>query len=808
MLNLNPWAGKYLLFLPQTNVRMAGQNIKRIYYLIIFWFLYSLPFLILTLLFVLLFKGKLGFVPTFEDLENPKNNLASEVYSCDSVLLGKFYLENRTYVDFNELSPNIVNALIATEDIRFHRHSGVDARGLVRVFIKSIILGQESSGGGSTITQQLAKNLYPRDTTYYDWAIRRKIKLVVAKFKEWNTAVKLERNYTKNEIIVMYLNTVPFGHNAYGIKSAAKVYFDTTPDSLKAEQAAMLVGLLKAQSRYSPVNNPERAMWRRNIVLNQMRKYEYITEEEFDSLSVMPIILNFRIQDHEYGLATYFRQYLQMTLGADKPDRDRYFLYSYYQRDSIEWEENPIYGWVNKNRKPDGTPYSLYRDGLKIYTTVDSRMQAYAEQAMTEHLGGYLQNTLFRELKNNPQAPFSEDLTSGDIKNIMMLAMRNTERYNFLRRTGESMDSIMKAFNTPVPMKIFTWNGDRDTFMTPMDSLRYYKYFFRGGLMAVEPATGYVKAYVGGPNFRYFKYDHVTIGKRQVGSTFKPFLYTLAMQEGYSPCYEIPNVPQTFRDQDSIWTPRSGGTEYLGKMVTLKWGLAHSVNNISAWLVKQFPPQTIIDDVARKVGIKSDLMPVPSIIFGTSDVSLYEMVGGFNTFVNKGVYIQPIFITRIEDKNGNVLATFMPKQSEAFNAKTAYLMIDLLKGVVDGGTGIRLRYAYEFTAEMAGKTGTTQNHSDGWYIGMTPKLVAGVWVGAEDRSVHFDNLSLGSGANMALPIYGLFMKKIYENTALGITQEDVFEIPPDFNVHINCNVATQRGENTDEYNYELLEEEF
>jgi len=786
---------------------MAERNIKRIYYLVIFWFLYSLPFLILTLLFILLFKGKLGFVPTFEDLENPKDNLASEVYSADSVLLGKFYLENRTFVDFNELSPNIVNALIATEDIRFYRHSGVDARGLTRVFVKSIILGQSSSGGGSTITQQLAKNLYPRDTTYYRWAVRRKVNLIVAKFKEWNTAVKLERNYTKNEIIVMYLNTVPFGHNAYGIKSATKIYFNTTPDSLKVEQAALLIGLLKAQSKYSPVNNPERAMWRRNIVLNQMRKYKFIGEDEFDSLSVMPILLDFRIQDHEYGLATYFRQYLQMTLGADKPDRDRYFMYSYYQHDSTEWEDNPIYGWVNKNSKPDGTPYNLYRDGLKIYTTVDSRMQAYAEQALTEHLGGYLQDLLFLQERGKPQAPFSEDLTTGDIKNIMMQAMRNTERYNYLRRTGESMDSIMKAFNTPVPMRVFNWKGDRDTVMTPMDSLRYYKYFFRGGLMAVEPSTGYVKAYVGGPNFRYFKYDHVTIGKRQVGSTFKPFLYTLAMQEGYSPCYEIPNVPQTFKDQDSTWTPRSAGTEFLGQNVTLKWGLAHSINNISAWLIKQFPPQAIIDDVARKVGIKSDLMPVPSIIFGTSDVSLYEMVGAFNTFANKGVYIQPIFITRIEDKNGNVLATFLPRQNEAFNAKTAYLMIDLLKGVIDGGTGIKLRHTYKFTAEMAGKTGTTQNHSDGWFMGLVPRLVTGVWVGAEDRSVHFDNLALGSGANMALPVFALFVKKIYEDKTLGITQDEVFEVPPGFDVRVNCDF-NKRGEVGNlEYEDELWEEE-
>jgi len=787
---------------------MAVQKRRRILFLILFWFLYSIPYLVLTLLFVMLSSGKLGYVPSFEDLENPKNNLASEVYSADSVLLGKFALENRTYVDFNELSPNIINALIATEDIRFHKHSGVDARGLARVFVKSILLGQSSSGGGSTITQQLAKHLYPRDTTYYSWGVRRKIKLGVTKFKEWNTAVKLEKNYTKNEIIVMYLNSVPFGHNAFGIKSAANVFYDTTPDSLKIEQAAVLVGLLKAQSRYSPVSNPERSLWRRNVVLNQMRKYQYLGEGEFDSLTTLPLGLSYRIQDHESGLATYFRQYLQMTLGARKPERSRYFMYSYFQRDSIEWEENPTFGWVNKNLKPDGRPYSLYRDGLRIYTTIDSKMQEYAEKAVAGHLGEYLQRTFFREKQNNPVAPFSEDLTEQEIDGIMARAMRGTERYNYLRRTGVSMDSILSTFNTPVPMKIFHWEGDIDTVLSPMDSLRYYKFYFRGSMMSMEPTTGHVKAYVGGPNFKYFKYDQVKIGKRQVGSTFKPFLYTLAMQEGYSPCDEIPNVPQSFKDQDTIWTPRSGGQDLLGKFVTLKWGLAYSINNVSAWLIKQFPPQTIIDDVARKVGIESDLLAVPSIIYGTSDVSLYEMTGGFNTFVNKGIYIEPIFITRIEDKNGNVLATFNPQQSEAFSDRTAYLMINLMEGVVNGGTGVRLRNTYKFTAEIAGKTGTTQNHSDGWFIGMTPKLVTGVWVGGEDRSIHFDNLYLGSGSNMALPIFARFMQEIYADSTLGITQEEIFEIPPNFDIRIDCDVNDLGGGNTDTYEYEFWEDEF
>jgi penicillin-binding protein 1A len=768
---------------------MANIKRQRIIYLIVLWALYSIPYIVVILLFILLSKGKLGYVPSFKDLENPENSLASEVYTEDGELLGNFFLENRTYVEFEELSANVVNALIATEDIRFYRHSGIDAKGMGRVLIKSILMGRRSSGGGSTITQQLAKNLYPRDTTYYRWKIRRVLHLGVNKFKEWNTAVKLERNYTKNEIMVMYLNTVPFGSNSFGIKSAAKTFFNTSPDSLKLEEAALLVGVLKGQTKYNPVLNPERSLWRRNIVLNQMRKYSYITDDVFDSLSVLPIELDYKVQDHTRGLATHFRQYLQMTLGAEKPVRERYFMYSFFQRDSIEWETNPLYGWANKNFKPDGSPYNLFRDGLKIHTTIDSKLQQYAEEAVNEHLSGYLQETFFTEKEGMKNAPFSEELDQETIDRIMQRAMRNTERYRSLLRTGISQDSIMTVFNTPVPMRVFSWKGDIDTVLSPIDSIIYYKYVLRAGLMSMDPSTGFVRAYVGGIDFRYFKYDHVKIGKRQAGSTFKPFLYTLAMQEGYSPCYRVPNVPQTFVDRDSTWTPRSpAGTAFLGKMVTLKWGLAHSVNNISAWLVKQFPPQAIIDDVIKKVGFKSYIMPVNSIMFGVSDVSLYEMVGAFNTFSNKGVFIEPLFVTRIEDKNGNVISTFQPNQNEAFSAQTAFLMINLLEGVVDGGTAIRLRYAYNFTADIGGKTGTTQNHSDGWFMGLVPKLSTGVWVGAEDRSVHFDELSLGSGANMALPIWALYMQRVYQDSTLYITEEDIFEKPPAFNVQIDCQV--------------------
>jgi penicillin-binding protein 1A len=774
-------------------------------YLVIIWGIYSIPILMLVILFILLANGKLGYVPTFEDLENPENNLASEVYSADSVLLGPFYLENRTYVGFDELSPNVVNALMAIEDIRFRKHSGVDVRGTARMIVKSILLRQ-NAGGGSTITQQLAKNLYPRDSTYYRWAVRRYLKLGVSKFKEWNTAAKLERNYTKNEILVMYLNTVSFGHNTYGIKTACDVFFDTSPDSITVEQAAVLVGLLKAPTRYSPVKNPERSLFRRNIVLSQMLKYGYLDEEEFDSLSVLPIELNYRVQDHNVGLATYLRQYLAKIMSKDKPKRSEYFLFSQYEKDSIEWAEDPLFGWTNKNRKPDGSPYNIYRDGLKIYTTIDSKLQQYAEEAVVEHLAGNLQDAFYEEKEGSHNAPFSDELDKETIQRLITRSMRNSDRYRRLRNAGVSMDSIQRSFKTPVEMTIFSWKGDKDTIMSPMDSIIWYKYFLRAAMMAMDPKTGYVRAYVGGPNFKYFKYDPITMGGRQAGSTFKPFLYTLAMQEGYDPCYKVPNVPQTFVDQDSTWTPRSS-TRNLGKMVTLRWGLAHSVNNVSAWLVKQFPPQTIIDDVIKKMGVRSYIMPVNSIIYGTRDVTLYEMVGAYSTYANKGVYIEPIFVTRIEDKNGNVLTTFQAKQSEAISEKTAYLMVDLLKGVVDGGTATyRIRKVYEIEAEMGGKTGTTQNHSDGWYMGITPNLVAGVWVGGDDRSIHFDQMALGQGANMALPIYGIFMQKVYADSTCGVTAHDKFEKPHNFNMNLDC--PEDISGMTKTFDYELWEEDF
>ncbi|MFO7828131.1 MAG: transglycosylase domain-containing protein [Bacteroidales bacterium] len=741
---------------------------------------------------------KFGDMPTFEDLENPDNNLASEIFSDDGVLLGSYYYQNRSYVSFDDLSPNIVNALIATEDIRFHKHSGIDARGLGRVMFYSILLGNRDAGGGSTITQQLAKNLFPRDTTIYRSSIKKNINLGLTKFKEWVTAVKLEKNYTKDEILVMYLNTVPFGGHSFGIKSAAKTFFNKTPDSLKVEESALLVGLLKAPSFYNPVRNTERSRLRRNVVLSQMNKYNYISDEMFDSLSVLPIELNYKVQDHNVGLATYFREYIRLMLNKTKPNKKNYFSLESYTQDSIEWETNPIYGWCNKNKKPDGTEYNLYRDGLRIYTTIDSRMQKYAEEALQEHVGGELQEAFDQEQESNPNAPYAEDLSSADLSDIIELGMRRTERYRVLRQKGLEMDSIRANFNTPIPMTVFSWEGEKDTIMSPLDSLLYYKNFLRAGFVSMDPHTGYIKAYVGGPNFKHFKYDHVTQGKRQVGSTIKPFLYTLAMQENYSPCDKVANVPSTFTVNDSTWTPKnSGPSDYDGKMVTLKWGLANSVNYISAWLIKQFNPESVID-VMRKMGIESYVDPVPSIFLGTSDISLEEMTGAYSTFSNKGVHSEPVYITRIEDSNGNELAKFTSTKNEAISDQTAYLMANLLQAVVKEGTAGRIKWKYELHNEIGGKTGTTQNHSDGWFMGITPNLVSGVWVGGEDRSIRFKGIGMGGGHNMALPVFGLYMQKVYnDSTIVSVTNEDKFEKPSGFSIKIDCDDDSDKDPKTE-----------
>lgn len=750
-----------------------------------FWVIISLPAVFLLTLFLLISANRLGPIPSFEELENPDNSLAAEVYSEDNVLLGKFYIQNRTWTDYEDISPYVIDALIATEDIRFHRHSGIDFRGLARVLVKTIMLGQ-NTGGGSTITQQLAKNLFlPRDLSN-DPAIVRASKLAVSKFKEWQTAVKLERSYTKEEIITMYLNVFDFIYNAVGINSAARIYFNTTPDSLNIEQSAMLVGMLKNSVAYNPLRNEESALKRRNVVISQMERYGYISRALADSVSQLPLGLDLREDSHNTGPATYFREYIRSTMNSKEPQRDRFFSDDAYNEALWRWQNDPLYGWCYKNTKPDGSPYNIYRDGLRIYTTLNSKMQTYAEEALAEHLSKNLQPVFDKRARNYRNPPYSNDLSTAQVNQIMARSVRQSDRYQSMRRAGVPEDSITLAFNTPVPMKLFSWQGERDTVMTPLDSIRYYKFFVRSSFMAMDPHTGHVKAYIGGPDFRYFKYDAVTQQKKQVGSTIKPFLYTLAMQDGYSPCYEVENIERTFEVNDTIWRPRSSGPEeYHGKMVTLKWGLAQSENYISAWLMKQFSPQSVVD-IMHRMGIRSYIDPVVSIFLGTSDLSVEEMVGAYGTFVNKGVYTRPLYVTRIEDRNGNVISTFTPFIDEVISEDDAYLMTSLLQGVVSSGTAVRLRLTYKLTNQMGGKTGTTQNHSNGWFMGVMPDLVAGVWTGWEDQAIHFEDLSMGQGANMALPVFGIFMQKLLADKDFSVIAESQFEAPPGFNVDLDC----------------------
>jgi penicillin-binding protein 1A len=585
----------------------------------------------------------------------------------------------------------------------------------------------------------------------------------------------------------MYLNTVDFGSLAFGIKMASKTYFDKSPDSLKVEEAALLVGLLKAPTRYSPIKNPERSKMRRNVVLSQMENYGYITEKQFDSISELPITLKYASQDHNEGPATYLREHLRGIMTAEKPSRRNYYSFEDYSRDSIEWIVNPLYGWCNKHFKPDGSTYNIYADGLKIYTTINSRMQQYAEEAVKEHLGKQLQKDFYAEKKGFYTAPFSSTLEPEQVQQIMESAIKRTERYRVLKNNGASWKAIMKNFKTKTSMTVFSWQGERDTIMSPYDSIKYYKFFLQTGFMSMDPRTGYIKAYVGGINFRHFKYDHVLVSKRQAGSTIKPFIYTLAMQEGHTPCDLVPNVAVTFNLGDSIWRPKnSGPSGREGQMVTLSFGLAMSINWISAYLMKEYNPPSVID-IMRKMGFTSYLAPYPSLILGTSDVTLYEMVGAYSSYPNKGIYTKPIFVTRIEDKNGNLLTTFTPEKTEAISDHSAFLMLNMMEKVVNHGTAYRLRGTYKFTTPIAGKTGTTQNHSDGWFIGITPGLVSGCWVGGEDRSVHFDNLALGSGGNMALPIWALYMKKVFDDPTLKISKGG-FDAPKNFDYNLlNCN---------------------
>ncbi len=740
---------------------------------IVFWSILIVPPAILGTLLLLIGFGAFGKLPTFEELENPRSNLATEVISADGKSIGSYFIENRSYVDYGDLSPNLVAALVATEDARFYSHSGIDFLGLARVGFKTVLLGDRTQGGGSTISQQLAKNLYPRDTTHSS-GIAKAGKLVIAKLKEWITAVMLEHNYTKEEIMAMYLNTVEYGSNAFGIKSASATFFNKTPDALTPEEAAMLVGVVNAPSRYSPKRNPERALRRRNTVLERMGSAGFLTRDEVRTLTAKPIELDYHPVSHNEGAATYFREMLRLYMTANEPKRRQFSTDWDYEQEMKRWQNDPLYGWCNKNTKADGTPYNLYKDGLKIYTTIDSRMQRYAEEAVVEHLSKTVQPLFDKQRKAAKNIFFG--IPKSEQEKIMRRSILQSDRGLAMKQAGMSEDRILAEFEKPIRMSVFSYRGERDTTLSPRDSILHMKSFLRAGFMAMDPATGYVTAYVGGSNFRYFKYDMARQGKRQVGSTIKPFIYTFAFDMlGYNPCTLVPNSPVTIETPQGPWSPKEAGkVAQEGELHPLYWGLANSRNNYSAWIMKQTQPQAVADMI-HKVGISSYIDPVYALCVGTPQVSVFEMAGAFSTFANRGVHTDPFFVTRIEDKQGNVLASFSPQTHDAINEQTAYTMLDMLKRVVSGGTAGRLRYQFNLTGEMGGKTGTTNNNADAWFMGVTPQVVAGTWVGGEDPATHL--LSSADGSRIALPIFGLFMSKVYKDKSLGISMSDRFMEP-------------------------------
>jgi len=749
----------------------------------IFWQLFAFGLLAFTLMFVFISIGWIGYLPPIDELQNPKNKYATEIYSSDMQLLGRYFFsrENRVGVKYNEISENVVNALVATEDVRYYKHSGIDGMALTRAFVLTGLLRHKSSGGGSTLTQQLAKLLYS------DHA-ENKIERFLQKPNEWVIAVKLEKLYTKEEILAMYLNQYDFGNNAVGIKSAAQIYFSATPAKLKIEEAATLVGMCKNSSYFNPVRRLELTRGRRNTVLDQMRKADYITESQCDSLQKLPLVLKYQKVDHRLGQAAYFREYLRNVLTAKEPSKSDYASWQTekYENDKWQWENNPLYGFCNKNRKPDGSPYNIYTDGLKIYTTIDSRMQKYAEAAVDEHMHE-LQRTFFVEKRKRSYAPFSRSVNTEEINLIMNRSMKQSERYLRMKANGESESTIEAAFRKPIEMQVFSYNGDRDTLLSPLDSIRYHKYFLRCGFMSIDPHTGNVKAYVGGPDFGQFQYDMVNVGRRQVGSTVKPYLYTLAMEEGMWPCDQTAWRPISLPDgTGKTWTPKTTTKgKNIGDIVTLRWGLANSDNWISAYLMSQFTPSALVK-LMRSFGIRGQLDPVVSLCLGPCEISVAEMVDAYTAFANKGIRVDPVYVTRIEDANGNVIGKFSPQMHEIFSESTAYKMIYMMRGVIDGGTGSRIRSRYGLMMPMGGKTGTTQNNSDGWFMGYTPSLVSGCWVGGEDRSIHFDNIAEGQGASMALPIWAIYMKKILADHDLGYSSGEQFDIPSSFNANAGC----------------------
>lgn len=726
---------------------------------------------------VAIWNGWIGYMPDIEELQNPIDRYASQIYSSDGKVLGTWNMnrENRVHVDYSAISPYLVQALVATEDERFYEHSGIDFIAVGRAIVKRGLMGQKSAGGGSTIPQQLAKQLYSeRAGSTMERLMQKPI--------EWVIAIKLERNFTKEEIITMYLNYFDFLHNAVGIKNAANIYFGKSPKDLSMVEAATLIGLCKNPSYFNPVRYSERCLERRNVVLTQMLKAGYISKQECAEQSAKPLELNFHAVDHKEGPATYLREMLRQYMMAEKPDIDKYPSWNKRQFtiDSIAWATDPLYGWCNKNQKSDGTPYNIYMDGLKIYTTIDSRMQKYAEEAVYTHVVKNLQPQFNKEMRHKPNAPFTNQLTAKEINNIMNRSIQQSDRYRTMKSAGYSDEEIKASFRKKTDMTVFTYNGEVDTLMSPLDSIRYYKSFLRSGFMSMDPKSGSVKAYVGGLNFEHFQYDMVMSGRRQVGSTIKPFLYSLAMENGFSPCDMAPNMQQTYIVAGKPWTPRNTTHSHAGEMVTLKWGLAQSSNWVSAYLMSKLDPSQFVT-LLNQYGINNpEIHPSMALCLGPCDITVGEMVSAYTAFANRGIRCAPMFVSRIEDNAGNVIATFEPRMNEVISEESAMKMLVLLQGVVDGGTGSRLRYKYDITAQMGGKTGTTNRNSDTWFMGVTPNLVSGCWVGGEDRDIHFDSMTYGQGATMALPIYAYYMKKVYADPQLMYSQEEKFDFPDDF----------------------------
>ncbi|MBR4920135.1 MAG: transglycosylase domain-containing protein [Prevotella sp.] len=744
----------------------------------VLWALLGASVLTAILAFWAISNGWIGYMPPIDELQNPINRYATQVYSADGKIMGtwNYNRENRILVDYTQLSPSLIQALVATEDVRFYDHSGIDFFALGRAIVKRGLFGQKSAGGGSTITQQLAKQLY--SGTAHSVTER-----LLQKPIEWVIAVQLERNYTKDEIITMYLNYFDFLHNAVGIKTASNTYFGKDPKDLTVNEAATLVGLCKNPSYYNPVRHLDRSQERRNVVLGQMLKAGYLTESQFEQYSAEPLKLNFHVADHKDGVAVYFRDFLRRYMMAKKPVRSDYPSWNMvkYHQDSINWETDPLYGWCNKNTKRNGDNYNVYTDGLKVYTTIDSRMQLYAEQAVREHIVKYLQPAFDKENRGRKSAPYSGKLSAEQVHKILMRSVRQCERYRVLKESGASEEEIMRSFNTKTEMSVFTYHGEVDTVMTPLDSIRYYKSFLRCGFMSMCPQNGAVKAYVGGLDFIHFAYDMCMEGRRQVGSTIKPFLYSLAMENGFSPCDLAPNVQETYIVGGRAWTPRNGSRARYGEMVTLKWGLQQSNNWISAYLMSKLNPQAFVT-LLRAYGINNpEIHPSMSLCLGPCDITVGEMVSAYTAFVNHGIRTAPLFVTKIADNEGNVIAEFQPRMNEVISEESAHKMLYMLKAVVEGGTAGRLRYKYNIPGSIGGKTGTTNNNSDAWFMGLTPTLVSGCWVGGEDRDIHFTMTSMGQGAAGALPVWAYYMKRVYADKQLGYNSNAVFDLPAGYN---------------------------